>query len=206
MEEVNESQKTNRKLTIKLIISILLFLLAIACLCLGIWASQAGNDRFRGDMNVTTSDIDASITAQVKGTKTVEGEGFATPRLIWDSFNSTDEIALATWKDIDFTFADKNSIVELNITVANRKVTTGINALFTARLGDTMLDGTEKVIGETNIIAYVVEQAYIPQASSPTEATIVTYQVFMKVADKNKSIKPIELDVGLVLTDAGEIA
>lgn len=191
----------DKKLKVKLIVAIILFLLAIAMLILGIWASQAGKDRFKGYVSVTAEDIDARITARVTGVKKTTGAGYNSDKVLWDSSNNLEDMPLVSWKDIEFNFADKNSVIELTIKVENRKVSEGIDVIFNAKLGETMLDAEEKEIGETNIKGYIISQSYIENALDEDTPTEAIFKVVLKIADSNKSVKATELEVDLTLTD-----
>lgn len=191
----------NNKLKVKLIITIILFILAILMLILGICFAPVGNDRFKGYVNVTTEDISARVTAQVTGSKTTTGEGYDSERVLWDTSISGAESQPSEWKNIDFTFADKNAVIELTIIVENRKVGNRIDALMEVKLGDAVLDGVEKEIGDTNVVAYIVAPTTIANAIDETNFTRETFKVVMKIANKNKSVKATQLDVNLTLTD-----
>ena len=191
----------NNKLKVKLIITIILFILAILMLILGICFAPVGNDRFKGYVNVTTEDISARVTAQVTGSKTTTGEGYDSERVLWDTSISGAESQPSEWKNIDFTFADKNAVIELTIIVENRKVGNRIDALMEVKLGDAVLDGVEKEIGDTNVVAYIVAPTTIANAIDETNFTRETFKVVMKIANKNKSVKATKLDVNLTLTD-----
>ena len=194
-------EKTSRKLKIKLIITIILLILCLLMMGVGIWASQAGKDRFKGQVSISTLDIDGKVTAKINGVARTTGEGYESEKLLWDSENSKEFEPVTKWEDIDLTFADKNSTIEIVVTVENRKVGTGIQVALTASLGDINLETTEKVIGETNIIAYLVAPERVESAIDAMTPSVATYKVVMKVADRNFSVKATELNVSLVLTN-----
>lgn len=191
----------NKNLKARLIIAIVLFVLAIIMLVLGLWAFFKGKEGSYGFLTVSTKDVDARITAQVTGSRTTDGEGYDTEKVLWDSDFEQEDNALASWKNIDFTFAGKDSILELTITVENRNTEYDVNALFTAKLGDTMLNETEQEIGDTNILASIVAPVTIGKAIDDTSPTIGTYKVILKIANTNKDVKDTELDVNLTLTN-----
>ena len=198
---MSDNTSDNRKLKVKLIIAIILFLLAIIMLILGIWASQAGKDRFKGYVSVTTEDLSARVTARVTGTKKTTGAGYNSDKVLWDSSNEIEDAPLVSWRDIDFTFADKNSVIELTITIENRKVSEGIDVIFNAKLGENMITAEEKEIGQTNIKAYIISQSYIGIALDENTPTTATFKVVLKIADSNKSVDATELEVDITLTD-----
>ena len=196
----------NNKLKIKLIITIILFILALAMLGVGIWASQAGKDKFAGDIHVSTKDIDARVTAKVNGVATKTGEGYATDKIIWDrDYQNSETPFSGSWENIDFTFENTSSVIELVITVENRKVDSQINALFTTTLGNITLDNDEKEIGNTNIVAYIEAPTIIEKAVDQANHTLGVFKVILKVADKNKSVQNTDLVVSLTLTDPNSL-
>jgi len=197
-----EVMSDKNKLRLKLIITIILFLLAILMLVLGVWAAQAGNGRFKGYVNITTEDVSARITAQVTGSRTATGDGYDSEKVLWDTSISGADSKPLDWKDIDFTFADKNSVIELTIKVENRKIANKIDALLSVKLGDDIVTETEQEIGETNVVAYLIAPTSIGNAIDENNYTSEEFKVYLKIADKNKSVKAERLEVLLTLTNA----
>ena len=194
-------EKTSKKLKIKLTITIILLILCLIMMGVGIWASQAGKNRFKGYVSISTLDIEGKVYAKINGVERTTGEGYESEKLLWDSATSDEFEPVTKWEDIDLTFADKNSVIEVVITVENHKVENGINVELTASLGNINLETTEKTIGDTNIVAYLVAPERVESAMDTMSPAKATYKVIMKVADKNISVKATELNVTLVLTN-----
>lgn len=195
---MREEKKSNLKL--KLTIAIILLLIAFAMLGIGIWASQAGKDLFKGYIDIKTEDINGIISAKVSGTNN-EGEGFDKEKTLWDSDYNVEETV--DWENVNFSFENKDQPIEIFIYVTNRNTDDEILADFNVKLGDYFLSETEQVIGDTNIIGFIeYAPATVGKALSNEEYTKEFFKVVLKIDNTGKSVEPTDIEITLSLTGA----
>ena len=191
----------DKKLKNKLIIAVIIFFLAAIILGVSIWASQSGKNRFNADLNVSGRGINARISAKVTGSKNGTGEGYDYDKLLWDSGEEESDIPNIVWDDIDFTFTNKESVIELAVIVENRNTLNSIEVEYTAKIGEFEVTGEEQEIGNTNIKAYIVNPGSIDAAVDEMTPTVAVFKLILKVANGNFSIKSTDINVNLVLID-----
>lgn len=193
------------KLKIKLIITLILFILAIAMMVVGIWASQAGKDRWKADVTISTKDVDLKVSAYVTGATNTTDIGYSAsnPKTLIDVTEDDDVVEPADWSDINFTFANKNTAIELVIIVENRKLGGEVNALLEVSLGNYAITDVPTEIGNSNVIAYIVAPSKINGALEGVNQ-FEEFKVILEIADQNKDVKPTELNISLTLTDANQ--
>lgn len=191
------------KLKVKLIITIILFALAIAMMGIGIWASQAGKDRWKADLTISTEDVNIKVSSYVTGATNTTDIGYSenNQKVLIDVNENDDVIEPANWRDINFTFADKNTPIELIIVIENRKVDGEIDVLFEVNLGDYMVTDTPTEIGESNVIAHKEYVNRIMGATSASTPRTEIFKIVLEVAEPNKDVKPTELNISLTLTN-----
>lgn len=194
------------KLKIKFIITLILFILAIAMMGVGIWASQAGKGRWRADVIISTKDVDLKVSAYVTGATNTTDIGYSAsnPKMLIDIEEDDEVVGPVDWSNINFTFASKDTAIELVIVVENRKVGGEVNSSLEVSLGDYNVTEDPTEIGNSNVIAHVIAPSKIGGAIDIGVHKIEEFRVILEIADQNKDVKPTELNISLTLIDANQ--